>query len=390
MEASSASRGMSMASLGKLLAQFLSLFASCFRSTNGRALFATYVRGLLSELQRKSVETIALGQGVSPRTLHCFLETIKRDHGEVMRRCRQLIARDHLDADAIGVINETGTMKSRKRTVGVKRQHNGNHGKIENTVVNVTLSIATRSFQCLLGVQMYLPKEWAEYPTLRKKTYVPDNIEFAAKSEFALQLIDQALADGVVVKAWKCDEFDSRDGKFLGGLDECEHSFVGEVPPKFTMWLQQPKILKNPNQNQPGRPRRYPRLAARDSKASEVQNLAKYSPGLTKQTPQRWRVRDSHQGPEIWEVHWHVAYRKTHTKQLVSHQCTLLVARNTRTNETKYFISNRVPWRNGWSVRELLRIAFARWHVEACFREVKEELGWDHFECRGGDVFIVI
>jgi len=35
------------------------------------------------------------------------------------------------------------------------------------------------------------------------------------------------------------------------------------------------------------------------------------------------------------------------------------------------------------SIRELLRVAFARWKVEACFREVKEELGWDHFECRG-------
>jgi hypothetical protein len=48
----------------------------------------------------------------------------------------------------------------------------------------------------------------------------------------------------------------------------------------------------------------------------------------------------------------------------------------------KYFVGNRVPGRGGWTVRELLRIAFGRWRVEACFREAKEELGWDHFECR--------
>lgn len=49
----------------------------------------------------------------------------------------------------------------------------------------------------------------------------------------------------------------------------------------------------------------------------------------------------------------------------------------------KYFVSNRVPGRGGGTLRELLRVAFGRWEVEACFREAEEELGWDHFECRG-------
>jgi len=124
-------------------------------------------------------------------------------------------------------------------------------------------------------------------------------------------------------------------------------------------------------------------LAARDAKACQVQNLAKYSPGLAAQTPQRYRVRDSHKGPEVWEVRWHTCYRKTHNDRLVSSKCTLIVATNVRTEEIKYFISNRVPGRDAWTVRELLRVAFGRWKVEACFREAKEELGWDHFECRG-------
>lgn len=68
---------------------------------------------------------------------------------------------------------------------------------------------------------------------------------------------------------------------------------------------------------------------------------------------------------------------------MVSSQCTFIVAKNILTDDVKYFISNRVPGRCGWAVRELLRVAFARWKVEACFREAKEELGWDHFECRG-------
>lgn len=59
-----------------------------------------------------------------------------------------------------------------------------------------------------------------------------------------------------------------------------------------------------------------------------------------------------------------------------------MVAQNVLSGEVKYFLSNRVSGRNGWTIRGLLRVAFARAIVEICFREAKEELGWDHFECR--------
>ena len=49
-----------IAKLGKLLAQFLAVFACCFARTRGRALLAVYVRGLLSGVQRKNAEAIAL------------------------------------------------------------------------------------------------------------------------------------------------------------------------------------------------------------------------------------------------------------------------------------------------------------------------------------------
>lgn len=67
---------------------------------------------------------------------------------------------------------------------------------------------------------------------------------------------------------------------------------------------------------------------------------------------------------------------------MISNQCTLIVATNVLTKETKYFLSNRVPGRKGWTLRKILRVAFGRWPVEDCFREAKEELGLDHFECR--------
>lgn len=170
-----------IASLGKMLGQFLTLFADCFSSVKGRRLLAAYVRGLLSGIGRKNAETIALNQNIAPRTLQRFLETIKWDHDEVLRRCRQIVAREHDCCDAIGVIDETGTAKSGSHTVGVKRQYNGNRGKIENAVVSVAASFATRTFQCLIAAQMYLPKEWDDDKARRKKHTFQSTLIFSPR-----------------------------------------------------------------------------------------------------------------------------------------------------------------------------------------------------------------
>jgi hypothetical protein len=183
--------------------------------------------------------------------------------------------------------------------------------------------------------------------------------------------------------AWTADELYGRDGAFLDGLDQRGEAFVVELPANARVWLSKPKVLKKPPPNGSGSRRKYPRLRRRDQKPGEVQNLARYSPRMREQTPQRYRIKDTHRGSEVWEIRWHTCWRKTHTDKLVSTQCTLVVARNVLTGETKHFLSNRVPGRDGWSLRKILRVAFGRWPVEDCFREAKEELGLDHFECRG-------
>ncbi len=162
-----------IASLGKLLAQFLALFCDCFETVKGRRLLVVYVKGLLSSLQRKNAEAIALDQNVAPRTLQRFLESIKWDQDKLIGKCQQLVAAEFADPEAIGVIDETGTAKSGKSTVGVGRQYNGNRGKIENAVVAVALSYATTCFHCLIAARMYLPEHWTNDPARRKKTTFP-------------------------------------------------------------------------------------------------------------------------------------------------------------------------------------------------------------------------
>ena len=159
-----------IASLGKLLAQFLAHFADCFRRPAGRQLLLVYVRGLLSDVQRKNAEAIALDQKVAGRTLQRFLESIKWDEELLRDRCQRIIASEHGDPQAIGCVDETGTTKSGSHTVGVKRQYNGNRGKVENCINNVALSYTSADFHCVLDARLYLPEEWAEDPGRRKKT----------------------------------------------------------------------------------------------------------------------------------------------------------------------------------------------------------------------------
>lgn len=155
--------------LAKLLAQFLIRFADCFARPAGRSLLHVYVRGLLSDVQRKNAEAIALDQNVAPRTLQRFLESMVWDELLVRDRCQQIVATEHAHADAVGTIDESGIAKSGRETAGVKRQYNGNRGKVENCINNVALGYSAPGFNCLLDARLYVPEEWAGDPARRKK-----------------------------------------------------------------------------------------------------------------------------------------------------------------------------------------------------------------------------
>ncbi len=162
-----------IASLGRELAKFLGLFVDCFRTRPGFALLQVYVKGLLSDLQRKNIEAIALAFGEAPRTLQRFVESIKWEEERVRDECQRLVAREHAHPQAIGCLDESGTAKSGCHTTGAARQWLGSRGKVDNGVVGVHLSYCAPGFQCLLDSELYLTAEWAADDARRKKTTSP-------------------------------------------------------------------------------------------------------------------------------------------------------------------------------------------------------------------------
>lgn len=372
--------------LGSALMDFLGEFDDCFGRSEPREHLRTYVSGQLSDLPRKSLEPIALSAEIPPRTLQRFLELVEWDEVRLRDQLQRVVARDHADREAIGLIDETGHPKKGKHTAGVKRQWCGNTGKIDNCVVSVHTGYAVGDFQCLLDSDVYLPEEWAENRSRRRAAHIPDEVVFRTKQQIALDQMARCLGNGVRVAAWTFDEFYGRDGAFLSGLDALGQTYVAEVPCDFTGWVRAPRLLLRPTTwelRQPGKPRRFPRLAVTAAAPSEVRHLRSHSKVFTRQRWQRFHIKESEKGPIVWEIKHADFYRK-HADGLPGPTHTLIIARNAMDREeVKYFVANVAAGADLEKLKWLLHVAFSRFPIEHTFRQAKDELGLDHFEVRG-------
>ena len=372
--------------MGGQLERFLSEFDDCFGRSEPREHLRTYVQGQLSNLPRKSIEPIALSAKIAPRTLQGFFSYLSWDEPHLRDRVQWIVARDHADPQALGVIDESGNSKKGQHTAGVQRQWCGNTGKTDNCVVAVHLAYVAGDFQCLLDSDLFLPQAWADDPIRRQEVGIPEDVVFRTKPEIALAQIARAIGHGIRVRAWTFDELYGRGREFLDGVNALGQNFVGEIPCDFTGWLQEPRVLRHPSppaKQKGGRKRRYPCLSGKALPACEVRNLVTYSPVFRRQPWQKFRIKDGEKGPIVWEVKHATFYRRHGADGLPGPTHTLIVARNVLDpQEIKYFLSNLVIDGQTVTLEWLLWVAFSRWPIERCFEIAKSELGMDHFEMR--------
>ncbi len=375
-----------IARMGRRLCSFLGLFRDCFGRSEPRDHLEQYVRGQLSDLQRKSGEPIALAAGTPPRTLQRFMEMVQWDEERMCDRLQHIVAGEHADPHAIGTIDETGHPKKGRHTAAVHRQYCGNTGKIDNCVVSVHVGYVVGDFHCILDSDVYLPRGWAEDPDRRAEVYIPPEVVYRKKTDIALDQVRRALANGIRVQAWTFDEWYGGDRSFLRVLEGLGQSYVGEIPSNFTVWLKEPRVLMRPRPQdlrKRGPTKRFPRLARQNLPACEVRNLVKHSKVFRRQKWQRFRVKDGENGPIVWEVK-HAPCYIPKKEGLPGPRHTVIVARNVlNPDEVKYFICDRLVGAGDASLKWMVWVAFARWPIEECFKRAKNELGMDHFEVRG-------
>lgn len=348
--------------LGPALAEFLTEFEGCFGRPEPRQHLSHYIRGQLSDLPRKSVEPIALFNEVRPRTLQEFLNSDVWDHLRLRDRVQGIVARDHGDPEAIGIVDESGHPKRGTCTAGVQRQHCGRLGKTDNCVVTVHLSYAAADgrFRTLLDSDLYLPQSWAEDRPRCRKAGIPDDLPYEPKHLIALRQIDQALSNGVRFGWITADEWYGAKSPFRVGLEERQLRYVVEIPRNLHGWLTFPG----------GEPR---------WNARSVEHLSRSSRPFISQPWTRFHIKDTDKGPVVWEIKAASSFWVGREEAPVGPYWFILARNLLDPTEEKYFLSNASA---DTRLETILHVAFTRWPVERCLEDEKSELGLSHFEVR--------
>ena len=356
----------------RALNRFVSKFDDCIKTKPSRAHLRTYVNGQLGSLERKSVEPIALEAGVPPRTLQQFLSDYEWDEAAMGRRLRAWAKRKHGTPNAIGVIDETSFAKKGRKTTGVQPQYCGTTGKTDNCVVSVHLGYVTPDFHALLDGELYLPESWTEDPQRRREAGIPEDVVFKPKWRIALELVQRSCAEGMPLQWITADEFYGRAGQFRNGVAALGLWYVVEIPSNLRGWTRAPQVEPAGTVLPSGHILKHARLVDGERSARPVSELwHRGGPSW-----QLYRVKETEKGPVVWEV------RETrffpNRGRAPGAEVKLLVAREVLTGEMKYFLAHA----REATTREILCVAFSRWHIERLFEDGKGEVGLDHFEVR--------
>jgi SRSO17 transposase len=356
-----------LTALGPALDDFLRPYLFCCGYTQTFAHLHTYCKGLLSDLKRKTAEPIALASGCAVRTLQEFLRDHLWQFAQVRARLQRHVA-DLLptlpddDLGTVGLIDETSALKSGTKTPGVQRQYLGCVGKLANGIVTVHLGVCKGRYKTLLDTELFLPEEWAADKERRAEAGIPGDMVYRPKWKIALEQIDRAVQQQVSLDWLTFDEEYGKAPEFVTGLDDRNLRFVGEVP-KILSCLAAKGSAPRPAATVKGRP------------AVEV---VQQSPAFLKQRVARVKLARQTGGQQVWEVKaapvWQMQEGKWSQRTY-----WLIWAKNVATGEEKYFLSNAPATAK---LRQLVRVAFRRWHVEHGFRVAKSEIGFTHYEGR--------
>src|SRR5207248_281640 len=135
-----------------------------------------YLAGLVSNLDRKNVESIAYHHDHDRQALQKFIGQAPWDHQPLLTQLARQVGAELGEADGVLVFDPSAFPKKGTESVGVQRQWCGRLGKVDNCQVGIYLGYASRCEHTLVDVRLYLPKEWATDKQRRQKAGVPQAV----------------------------------------------------------------------------------------------------------------------------------------------------------------------------------------------------------------------
>lgn len=356
------------AAVGRLTAYFERIGSHLPRRAQ-RESFATYLFGILSDGERKSVEPIAAracGDPNGTKRSHDRLLYFLRQSPWSDRAVRREAARHAVAAIAerepvtTWIIDDTGFLKQGKHSVGVQRQYTGSAGKITNCQIGGSLSVASRREHVPIDFALYLPRSWLDSPARRSEARIPEDVKFKTKPELALDLVVRALEAEVPGEIVLADAGYGTSVEFRNGLVAYGLDYAVGINGTTKVWT----------------------LDARGRQSRDAISAFDLGVRLGRKAFRHVTWRDGTCGPLFSKF----CFRRV----VVAHDdgtpasdrdpvWLVLESPDDEKQPTKFTLST-LPRR--MSKKQIARAIKERWRTEPAYSELKGELGLDHYEGR--------
>ena len=351
------------------LSTFLKPFVTIFQGQVAEQHAKTSVCGLLSNLERKNVESIAYRFGHSRLPLPAFIGWDAWDDEPLRSAWRCQVKRHLGQGDGVLVFDPSGFAKSGRESVGVARQWCGRLGKVDNCQGAIYLGYVSRKGHTLVDQRLFLPKAWTKDTARLDKAGVPQaSRAYRTRHQLALELL--ATNGAWLPQSWIAgDDELGRPYWFRRRRAALGERYLLAVPSNPAM-----RDLETapPASSGRGRPGKRPWYSV--EAWSQARDAAAW---------QKIDVRDGSKGPLVVEAVKRRVVSRTHRRQQGDEE-TLVVIRYRDRDHHKvvkgdYDLSNAAT---ETSLGEFARVAKAEHRIEECIQRSKSEAGLADSEVR--------
>ena len=284
------------------------------------------------------------------------------------------VPRASKDTIADAILDRVTTLRSPR----VKRQYSGTLGKIGNCQVGVSLHAVGAKGTAPLGWALYLPEEWCEDAERRRKAKIPADVVFKSKPELGVELVERAAGWEVSTAPVLGDQAYGENTKLRERLDVAELQYVLSVGPT-TKVFEPGTAFAVPGRK--GRRGPSPSRPQADREPSSLGDL------LTEFDTGAWQevaFRDSPEGEPVSSRFCFLRVRaanraRTRVSRPPREEWLIAEWPEGAEQPTDFWLSN-LP--DDAEPEHLARLARMRWKIELDYRQLKGELGLDHYEGR--------
>ncbi len=354
-------------------------FSDCFLRSEPRENFFKYMIGQFSELERKSIEPIALNVlDGKVRSMQRFISDVVWDQEKIMNKYRSMLNEDMGDPNGVLIFDETGFVKKGNESAGVARQYCGSIGKVENCQVGVFAAYASRYGYSLWDSRLFIPEKWFtdDYAVRRRKCKFPETLKFKTKPQLAAEMFRELeKQDELPFKFVVADTLYGNSPEFIEAIENCvEATYFVSIPNDTLCWLKQP-ITRKKLYKYKGKIRSKLVVELTEKKPISVKTMAE---NINDYFWYRRKVSEGTKGP--------IKYEFTKRRIVLSNNglpsktVWLIIKRTIEDKPTySYYISNAPV---STRLKTFVWLSGIRWAIEQCFEETKSELGMDQYEVR--------